>query len=171
MCSAPTEIAGKRSADVVFCRFRLFSEERDGTDDHAAGAVPTLRHLLSDERGLHWMRCRDRSETFKGDDRLALHIRNCLKAGSRRAPVEENAAGAALAEVTSEFGRGKPQSAQAVKQWLIRIRRLDRALDPVDTKPEAGHGAPLTGETMRIAFAIEIALQKSEPRRTVAGAN
>src|SRR5215831_1421092 len=115
MRSAPAEIAGKRSADVVFCRFRLFGEERDGTDDHAAGAVPTLRHLLSDERGLHWMRCRDRSEPFKGDDRLALHARNRLKARSRRAAAKENVAGAALAEATSEFGRGEPQSAQAVE--------------------------------------------------------
>jgi hypothetical protein len=64
-----------------------------------------------------------------------------IKAGSRRASVEQNAAGAALAEATSEFGRGEPQSAQAVKQRLIGIRRLDRLLDPVDTKPVAGHAA------------------------------
>src|SRR3974377_258666 len=56
MRSAPAEIAGECSADVVFCRFRLFGKKCGSADDHAAGAIAALRHLLFDESGLHWMR-------------------------------------------------------------------------------------------------------------------
>jgi hypothetical protein len=136
------------SADIVFRRFGFFGKESGGANDHAAGAIAALRHLFFDEGGLYRMRRRDRSESLKRNDRFALRIRNRLKARSRRASVEENAAGAALAEATSEFGRGEPQSAQAEKQRLIWIRRLDRALNPVNTKPVVGggsHGVPLGG--------------------------
>src|SRR5690348_11050392 len=119
MRSAPAEITGERSADIVFRRFGFFGKESGGADDHAAGAIAALRHLFFDEGGLYRMRRRDRSESLKRNDRFALRIRNRLKARSRRASVEENAAGAALAEATSEFGRGEPQSAQAEKQRLI----------------------------------------------------
>jgi hypothetical protein len=143
MRSAPAEIAGERSADIVFRRFGFFGKKSGGANDHAAGAIAALRHLFFDEGGLYRMRRRDRSESLKRNDRFALRIRNRLKARSRRASVEENAAGAALAEATSEFGRGQPQSAQAEKQRLIWIRRLDRALEPVNTKPVAGHGVAM----------------------------
>src|SRR4029077_12804522 len=46
MRSAPAEIAGECRADIVFRRFGLFGEECGGADDHAAGAIAALRHLL-----------------------------------------------------------------------------------------------------------------------------
>src|SRR5215472_16681716 len=105
MCAAPAQMTGKRGADVVVCRLGLFGKQRRGADDHSAGAVAALRHLLFDEGGLHRMRRRDRSEPFQGDDRLALRIGDSLETRSHRTAVEKNAAGAALAKTAAEFRR------------------------------------------------------------------
>src|SRR5438046_412174 len=78
-----------------------------GAEDYAAGDVAPLRHLLLDKGGLQRMRRGNRTEPFQGDDRLALCIGNPLAAGSHRPAVEENGAGAALAETAAELGGGE----------------------------------------------------------------
>src|SRR5690349_10601899 len=111
MGPAAAEIAGERAAHIVFARLRLFREQRSGADDHAAGAVTALRHLLLNEGSLHRMRRPNRSKALQCHNRLALHVANRRQTGSRRAAVEENRAGAALAKTAAELTRGEPQSA------------------------------------------------------------
>ena len=88
---------------------RQAREKRGGGDDHAVGAVAALGGLLRDERRLHPAGATRIAQTFESHDLFLAGIDREGHAGARRRSVDEDAAGAALAEAATELRATQPE--------------------------------------------------------------
>src|SRR5688572_6305595 len=103
MREAAAEHAGERLLQLRVGGARIPVEQRLGAEDHAAEAEAALHGLLVDEGLLYRVRLLGRAEPLeRGDVRAAdgLHRRD---AGPRRLAVDDDGAGAALAEPAPEL--------------------------------------------------------------------
>jgi hypothetical protein len=126
MSSAPAEVAGKATLDLLFGRVPIRSEQRGGGHDHAIRAVAALGRLFPNERCLDCVGRLRRSEPFKRRDAAAGDLLHGCDARSDSLSIEQNRTGAALAEAASEFRSVQSEAVpQHVKQRLVGVPGLD----------------------------------------------
>src|SRR5581483_3224314 len=121
MRAAAAEIALKLVADIGLAWFRIARDEAGSGHDHAACAIPALRHLFLDESRLQRMRRGRVAEPFKRGDGFALHVCDSGLAGARRFPVDQDGAGAALSKAAAEFRGRQADVTQDIEERLVRI--------------------------------------------------
>jgi hypothetical protein len=140
MTAAAAEIPGERFTNVAFGRMRPARQERSCRHDHAVRAISALGCLLRYERRLHLAGPSRIAQAFERRDILVVRVDGEGHAGARRLAVDQDAAGAALAETASELGTPEPKIiSQSVKQRHVRVVDADRVILPIHSKSYLGH--------------------------------
>src|SRR5262249_19447833 len=126
--AAPTDVAVQRLDDLLLRGVRVAGEQRGGRDDHAGSAIPALKCLFVEEGLLCWVESAVRSESLDRRDLGAGDFRDRGAAGTRRAAVDENRAGAALPFAAAVLGSGQVESVSKYGEQAFFGRCVDRVL-------------------------------------------
>src|SRR5512137_2023094 len=119
---ASAQLARERLRDLLPGGVRLPVEDPSRGHQHARRAVAALGRAMVGEGGLEGMELGAVPEPLHGGDRsiAALHRRH--QAGERQIAVEEDGAGAALAELAPVLGTGQSQVlAEHLEERLVRV--------------------------------------------------
>jgi hypothetical protein len=148
IAGAATEIAGQRLLDARPRRVRLAIQQRLGGHENSRRAVAALRGAKVGEALLQRVQLPVLDEPLHGDDPPVLALRGQRQARQHRLVVDEDGAGAALAELAAVLGAGEPQVlAQHLEQRLVVVdERVDGFAVDVHRQPQLprfraiGHG-------------------------------
>src|SRR5712671_1777414 len=94
--------ARERFTDLRIVRASILLEQRHRGHDPAIEAVAALRHLLFDERCLHFVRLGGAADAGERRDRLASNAVDRGNTGSGRLAVDQHCAGATLRKPTAK---------------------------------------------------------------------
>jgi hypothetical protein len=109
-----------RFAHFVEGGLRFFVEQRLGGEQHPRCAVAALRRAEIGERRLQRVQVRAVGHAFDGVDFGAFGLEAEHQARQHRLAVDQDGAGAALAELATVFGAGEPEVfAQYLEQSLV----------------------------------------------------
>ncbi len=106
---AAAEVAAERGLDVVVGGIRVAIDERLGRHHHARCAVAALDGALGDERLLQRVHGAVRCQPLDGRYLAAVGGDRQHQTRLHRLAVEEDRAGAAVAEVAAPLGTGEPE--------------------------------------------------------------
>src|SRR6516225_1954628 len=122
MRTAATQMGLETSLDLGIARLRLFLQQSMRTHHHAWDAIAALRGLDFDEGALDWRRLGRRAEPLQRRDLSLGEERNRRHKGKNGFAIDQDRAGAALAEPAAELRGVKFQFVtQHVKQRRARI--------------------------------------------------
>ena len=102
MAPAPTNQTFERVTHFRFRGMRILVEQSFCSQHPAVEAVAALKRLFVDECLLDRVRIFRSAEPFKGDDFFSGRSRDWQEAGTNRAVIHMDAAGAALSQAASE---------------------------------------------------------------------
>src|SRR5437016_1083309 len=137
---APAEIPSKPLFDLFGRRMRRLAEKGLCRHDHSIRAVPALRGLLGNERGLHRIGFLGRTESFDRRDGVSLRLFDWSDAGARCFAVDQHGARSALAETASEFCAVQSERVtKDIKQRLRGIPRINGGRAAIHAKFEGRH--------------------------------
>ncbi len=136
MRAAAAQIRLHVGADLLLRSDRVVVEQRLRPHHHAGDAVAALRRLLVEKGLLHRARLAAGAEALDRRDRAAVERGDRRQAGEHRLAVDDDGAGAALAEAAAELGAVQLEIvAQHVEQRRRRID-IERMRNTVDQKGE-----------------------------------
>src|SRR5581483_3065853 len=122
IAGAAAEIAGQPVAHFRLARVGLPVEQRLRSDQEAGRADPALQRSVLQELALQRVQLLAACHALDGADRLAVRLDAQHQARADEAPIDGDAAGAAIAGGASLLGAGEPQLvAQDVEQRLLRL--------------------------------------------------
>src|SRR5256885_1496562 len=141
MRSAPAQVTVEGLANLALRRSGGFRQERRGSDQDAARAVPELGRLLGEKGVLQRMQLAAFAQAFNGGNSFARGGPQRSVACGGRMAVDQDEACAALAVTAAEARTFQPEIvAECVEKRRIRTR-LELGLVTIDGEPEAlGHG-------------------------------
>src|SRR5262249_7721137 len=103
MRAAAAEMGLEPSLNLGIARLRLFLQQSMRAHHHARDAIAALRGLDFDEGTLDWRRLGRRAEPFQRRDLSLGEERNRRHTGEDRFAIDQDRAGAALAEPAAEL--------------------------------------------------------------------
>src|SRR5262245_40810097 len=122
MRAAAAEMGLEPSLNLGIARLRLFLQQSMRAHHHARDAIAALRGLDFDEGTLDWSRLGRRAEPFQRRDLYLGEERNWRHTGEDRFVIDQDRAGAALAEPAAELRGVEFQLVtQHVKERRARI--------------------------------------------------
>src|SRR5258706_6784653 len=104
---AHAEVAGEAAADLVFARIGILAQKRVRGEDHARRAVAALKAVALDERLLHRMEPAVRLQSLDRGDFPAVRLHREQEARFHQLAVEQDRAGAALADDAADVRAGE----------------------------------------------------------------
>ena len=120
--AAAADVAAHLFADFVVRAGAALLDGADRRHDLAGRAVAALEGIVLDERRLHRMQAAIVGQALDRGDRLALAHHRQRQAGHDAPAIQQDGAGAALAEAAALLGAGQVQPvAQRVEQRGARI--------------------------------------------------
>src|SRR2546423_14772199 len=107
VAGAAADVTGDGEADLLFARPRIRVEQRLRHHDHARRAEAALRAAVADEALLQRVQLAVLAEAFDRLQRRAMRLHREDEARAHRLAVQDDGAGAAVADVAALLGAGE----------------------------------------------------------------
>src|SRR6266850_5239636 len=154
--SATTDVAIHGTHDLMVRRLRVFSQQREGGENHAGCAEAALHGVVLQKGLLERMQAPVLFETLDGDDGLVADSSNLRMAGTGGHTIDQDGAGAALAFTAAIFTAGEIEIvAQNAEQSSLAVD-IDFNGLAIDLKfRDLGHRLDCANSACRVAKPLQ----------------
>src|SRR4030095_11199544 len=163
---AATQVAREDIADVRHRWIRVLIQQPLGRHDHAGAAEAALERPFLLERFLNGMEAIGVREAFDGQHVAPVHLPCEHQARVHEVAIDDDRAGAAIADVASELGARQIETLPEEPEERRLRRHGSRALFAVDRKGDRNHQCAFPVPACRFCCASSQALSSARFVRT-----